>query len=321
LSPPKPTFFNLNASTVDFNPNAPKPEKWLKFLGEVLGDETAIVASQEWFGYSLAPDTTQEKIALCVGPKRSGKGTWARVLTGMLGKHSVAGPTMGSLSHQFGLEALINKPLAIISDARIGQRTDKSVIVERLLAISGEDTLTVDRKFKSAWSGRLPTRFAILTNELPSLTDGSGALVGRFIVLLFQKSFFGRENVRLTSELLAELSGILNWALDGYDSLVKRGHFVQPKNASDTIEKMERLAAPIQAFIEDMCVVGPSYEILSDALYAQYQRWCEKGGVVPSGKEWFGRLLYAAVPELREAKLKTGDGRQRYYVGIELGPF
>jgi hypothetical protein len=76
---------------------------------------------------------------------------------------------------------------------------------------------------------------------LPSLTDGSGALVGRFIVLLFQKSFYGKENVGLTRELLAELSGILNWALDGYDSLVKRGHFEQPKNASDNIKKWNDL--------------------------------------------------------------------------------
>ena len=131
--------------------------------------------------------------------------------------HPVAGPTMGSLGESFGLEPLIGKSLAIISDARIGQRTDKSVIVERLLTISGEDTLTVGRKFKQAWSGRLPTRVAILTNEMLSLADGSGALVGRFIVLLFQKSFYGRENVGLTNELIEELPGILNWAIDGYE--------------------------------------------------------------------------------------------------------
>jgi hypothetical protein len=42
------------------------------------------------------------------------------------------------------------------------------VIIERLLAISGEDQITVARKFKSAWDGHLPTRFEIFTNDLPS---------------------------------------------------------------------------------------------------------------------------------------------------------
>ena len=43
------------------------------------------------------------------------------------------------------------------------------IAVERLLSISGEDTLTIDRKYRDPWTGRLPTRFMILTNELPQV--------------------------------------------------------------------------------------------------------------------------------------------------------
>jgi putative DNA primase/helicase len=151
-----------------------------------------------------------------VGPLRCGKGTIGRVQTAMLGRNSVGGPTMSNLSETFGLESLITKPAAIISDARIGARTDKSTIVERLLSISGEDSLDVPRKYMIAWTGKLPTRFTILTNELPSLSDGSGALAGRFIILIMTKSFFGKEDPALTSKLLTELPGILNWSIEGY---------------------------------------------------------------------------------------------------------
>ena len=281
-----------------YDPQAGKPEKWLAFLDQVLVDETAISTAQEWFGYALSPDTSQQKIMIYIGPKRSGKGTMARVQTALNGKHSVAGPTMGSLGENFGLEPLITKPLAIISDARIGQRTDKSVIVERLLTISGEDTLTVGRKFKLAWTGRLPTRIAILTNEMLSLADGSGALVGRFVVLLFPTSFYGKENVGLTNELLKELPGILNWAIDGYDRLRERGHFVQPENAAETIEMMEMLGAPIKAFIRDHCDVGPTQTVGINELYGQYEEWCKQTGLKPRSKPWFGRDLSAAVPGL-----------------------
>src|SRR5262249_30317162 len=149
-----------------------------------------------------------------------------------------------SLAEHFGLQPLIDKPLAIVADARIGARTDKSAIVERLLAISGEDTMTVGRKFKSAWHGKLPTRFMILTNVLPAFSEGSGALVGRFIVLVFPRSFFGREDIGLTGKLVAELPGILNWAIAGYRRLQARGHFIQPKNAAAKIEQIEMLSAP-----------------------------------------------------------------------------
>ena len=101
---------------------------------------------------------------------------------------------MSSLGETFGLEPLITKPAAIISDARIGARSDKSAIVERLLSISGEDTQTITRKHIGAWNGKLPTRFTILTNELPSLSDGSAALAGRLIILMMIKSFYGKED-------------------------------------------------------------------------------------------------------------------------------
>jgi putative DNA primase/helicase len=195
LYPPTPNHFGLTASEVAFDPDAPDPKHWLAFLGDLFGtDESAIIALQDWFGYALSPDTSQQKILFVVGPRRSGKGTIARVLTVLLGRDSVANPTLASLQTPFGLAPLIGKPLAFITDARLGGRSDQAAITERLLSISGEDALTIDRKFMPAWTGRLPTRFTILTNELPRISDTSGALVGRLVVLVLMQSFYGRED-------------------------------------------------------------------------------------------------------------------------------
>ena len=88
------------------------------------------------------------------------------MLTELLGRGHVAGPTLASMGTNFGLSPLLGKPLAIISDARLGSAPAHTV-VERLLSITGEDMLTVDRKFRDPWSGKLPTRFVVLSNELP----------------------------------------------------------------------------------------------------------------------------------------------------------
>ena len=61
------------------------------------------------------------------------------------------------------------------------------MVVERLLSVSGEDSLTIDRKYREPWTGRLPTRFVVMTNELPRLSDSSGALASRFIVFRSDK--------------------------------------------------------------------------------------------------------------------------------------
>ena len=152
-------------------------------------------------GLLLTDDTSHHKLFMLVGPPRSGKGTIARVMQLMHGKENVAGPTLSSLAMNFGLQELIGKPVAVISDARLSGRSDAAVIAERLLSISGEDCLTIDRKHRDPWTGTLPTRFLILTNELPRIADSSGALASRFVILMLTKSFLGKEDHQLMTKL------------------------------------------------------------------------------------------------------------------------
>ena len=192
LRPHSPSFFTHHALPFPFAAESGTPAKWLQFLHELWADdESSISALQEVFGYILGGDTRQQKIFLLVGPKRGGKGTIGRVLTGLLGTHNVAAQTLAGLSTNFGLSPLIGKPLGLISDARLSGKADSNIVVERLLSVSGEDSLTVDRKYREPWTGRLTTRFVVLTNELPRLTDSSGALASRFVVFVMTRSFYG----------------------------------------------------------------------------------------------------------------------------------
>jgi putative DNA primase/helicase len=315
-----PTLFEQHVLPFDYEPDAAAPARWLTFLDELWGDdEESQKALAEWFGYVLSSDTSQQKMYLLVGPKRSGKGTIARVLTGLLGPHNTAAPTLAALTQNFGLQPLIGKPLAVVSDARLGSRANNEIAVERLLSISGEDTLTIDRKYRDPWTGRLPTRFMILTNEVPRFTDASGALASRFIVLVMTKSFFGEEDPGLTDALLAEAPGIFNWCLDGLDRLNARGYFEMPELSNAALQRLQDLASPVGAFVRDRCQVGPAYEVDKDDLFAAWKDWCVGEGKERAGtKAVFYRDLNAAYPGLTESKLRADGSRQRIYRGIGL---
>ena len=318
--PPTPRFFATNSLGYDFLPTAPPASAWLGFLAALWPDDFESVAVlQEWIGYCLLPDTSQQKILMCVGPKRSGKGTIARVLTRLVGADNCCAPTMASLTMNFGLSPLLGKTLAVISDARLSGRTDTAVVVERLLSISGEDAQTVDRKHMRHVTARLPVRFVILTNELPRLNDPSGALVGRLLVLPMVRSWFGKEDTTLTDKLLGELPGILLWAIEGWRRLRERGRFVQPANGERLVEDLEDLTSPVGAFVRECCETGAGREVEVQNLFNRWKRWCDEKGRREHGTEQtFGRDLRAAVPGLDTARPRRGEDRVRVYSGIRL---
>lgn len=160
LLAPTPDFFTRNALAFSYDSNAPEPQKWLEFLSSIWSaDQASINTLQEIFGYLLTNDTAQQKIFLLVGPTRSGKGTIARVLTELVGKKNTCAPSLNNLGDGFGLQPLIGKQVAIVSDMRMSRKTDQAAIAENLLRISGEDLVTADRE-RSTGSRIRPDKIA-----------------------------------------------------------------------------------------------------------------------------------------------------------------
>lgn len=318
---PTPRFFSPNCLDFDFDLKAPTPTAWLSFLAELWPDDPQSVGTlQEWVGYLLTPDTRQQKIMLLVGPKRSGKGTIARVLRGLVGADNVACPTLSGLGTNFGLWPLIGKTVAMIQDARLSGKTDAAAVAERLLSISGEDAQTIDRKNLSHVTAKLYARFMLLSNELPKLSDSSGALPGRMILLRLTRSWYSQEDTALTDRLLAELPGILLWAIAGWQRLRERGHFVQPDAGAGMIGELADLASPVGAFVRERCQVGSGCQIERSTLFDAWKRWCEEQGREhPGDSATFGRNLRAVVPALGDAQPRTDTGdRVRVYEGLCL---
>ena len=319
-----PRFFTRNALTFDYRPDASTPEEWLAFLkslwppaAEEKPDEIALL--QEIFGYVLIPDTSQQKIFLMVGPTRSGKGTIARVLTELVGPPNICAPSLADFGETFGLESALGKQLAILSDVRLDRNAKHAAIAEALLRVSGEDAVTVKRKYKSAWDGRLAVRFLLLSNVMPRFSDASPALANRFVPLLMDQSFLGKEDHDLLNKLLPELPGILNWAIEGWRRLRKRGRFNLPQSSKDAIQQLIELAAPVATFLREKCVLDPDAEVSKAELFDWWKDWCYHNGSLPGALNSFSAQLYAATSaKVRSKKSRNGEARVMVFAGLRL---
>jgi putative DNA primase/helicase len=316
---PTPAFFSPVVLEFDFDASAGEPVEWLSFLNSVWpSDQPSIDTLQEWFGYCLLTDTRLHKMLLILGPTRAGKRIITSILTALVGAGNVANPTFGDLGGSFGLAPLLGKTLAVIPDARLGWRADEATVTERLLSITGEDTQPVNRKFKDPLYVRLPVRFVITTNLLPSMSDSSQALAGRLLVLRQTKSWMGNEDLFLLDRLKPELPGILLWALEGWRRLCQRGRFVQPETGADLLRTFEDLTNPVGCFLRECCVAGPDCRARPEDLYGRWRRWCEQTGNEPGQIGLFCRNLRGTLPELEDVWPRGKLGRQHHYRGVRL---
>ena len=216
--------------------------------------------------------------------------------------------------------ALLEKRLALIADLRSAGR-DSGAIVERLLAVVGEDPVNIDRKNRDVLTNvRLPIRFAIASNQMPRLPDNAGALAARALVLEMPNSFIGQEDHGLPERLTspAELSGILLWALDGLPRLRERGRFLQPVAGQAHLDELRDLNSPLKVFTGDCCEIDPDALAPVDDVYRRYTDWSQQNGDRPLPVNLFTRDLRVAMGgKLKIIRPRSPD-RRRCFVGLRL---
>lgn len=314
-----PLFFNTHCLPFDYDPNAARPRRWLRFLDEAWPDDPDSHALlQEWFGYVLSGRTDLQKMLLLIGVSRSGKGTIARILREMISAHAYIGLSSRDLAGDFGLAPLIGKTLAVFSDDRMTVRGTN--VVENILRITGEDAVTANRKGIDHWLGSLTVRLMFMSNEVPTFPDAAQAVTNRILPLYMGVSWLGNEDPGLLDDLVLELPGIFNWSLDGLARLsANGGRFTDAASAHRVRELVQSGASPIAEFVGEMCFVGPDHWVSKDQLFERWHLWCIANRHEPGSKVHFARKLFAAYGTTIQEARRGGKGAQVLgYSGIGL---
>ena len=323
IRPHTPELFLTASSPVTFDPAAPKPERWLRFLHHDLfpGRPDAVRLLRQWIGYQLTPDVSLQKMLFLIGPPRCGKGTILRLIGDLVGPRNVAVVTLKKLGGQFGLQPLLGKSALLLGDVWVSSGRDRSAVVEHLLSIMGQDVMTVDRKNQTMVTGPLPLKVTAASNENLALPDASGALASRFLPLQFTESFVGREDPLLYGRLSEELPGILLWAAGGLSDLRTTGRFHEPAETVRLRDEMTELSSPVKAFLRDCCERRPNGEVPADRLRQRYAEWCRSRGIPVPDAAQFGRDLKAAEPSISAGQSRKYNADRRavsVYRGVAL---
>ncbi|WP_223421204.1 DNA primase family protein [Tateyamaria pelophila] len=246
-----PAFFATAWIDAHWNPQASINGTALEgFLQDMMGGSDQITLLQEITGYLLSGSTDLQKAFMIIGKRRSGKGTYTKLLKALL-KGSVASIRSTQIGETFTLEAAIDKSLLIVPDIRLSKDSNFAAMAETILTVTGEDHVDIARKHKTAWRGETTARLLMMANSIPLFRDSDGVLASRFQYLTCPNSFYGREDRTLPTRLMTELDVMLMWGVQGWQRLQRNNRFTETKTHKDLMMQSEVRMNPVGAWVAE----------------------------------------------------------------------
>jgi len=296
----------------EYEKEAQAPE-FDKFLKEVLPDEDVRMYVQEYIGYTLLPDCRFQRAQFWLGGGSNGKSTLAEIVGGL---HE--NPTALQLDQLegFNLTGLLGASLVYVDEtpARINEQKLKVLISGGLVQ--------VDRKYREAITFRPTAKWIVCGNNLPSISDHSEGFWRRFPIIPFNAHFpDAKQDPLLAKRIISsELSGILNWALEGLVRLLKRGRFgTLPLAVALAISNGKQEANSVMAwwYSNDDHEVHPTASVTKDDVFTNYKEWAVFNGMTPVKSPNFWKRFRDVVGEFTESR--SSIGKRPRMVNIILG--
>jgi P4 family phage/plasmid primase-like protien len=321
LRPHTPDYFSTVCLPYEYDPAAEPPVKFLAMLKRVLGDDELAGLMQEWFGYHLIRSTDAQRFMLFTGEGGNGKGTVCATLEAMLGRDNVSSVSLSDIGKEYGLHLTHGKLANISADvSELGETNEGT-----LRMLTSGDKMTFNQKFKPLYNARPTARLTFCCNDVPRFSDRSEGLPRRMLFVPFRVQITEEERVAGMDkpdfwERSGELPGILNWALEGLNRLLKRGmRFVEPKVCQVAKEEHRQISNPVRRFLKEHFEYDPEAPPLSsERLYQSYKVWARNHGYdhplsEPKLVKEVERLFPKATKERHSFK---GDGRKMAWFGL-----
>jgi putative DNA primase/helicase len=316
LLPHNPKYPFLQQIPVEYKEGMDCP-RIKEFLEQVAHKED-IPIIQEFVGYCLYRKHCFHRAMLLVGNGRNGKSTLLSLIRKFLGEQNVATPSLQALcNNRFAPAELYGKLACIHADLPFSRLVSTGMFK----MLTGEDMIYAEKKRKDPFYFYNYAKLLFSTNRPPLVDDTTEAFWSRWIVIEFPNTFpenDPRTDPRILDKLTTpeELSGMLNWALEGLKRLLKQGHFSISKTSTEMQEKWASYSDSLRYFVLKAVKPEPSAWIEKGAFYEAYCKFCEDHDIAPQEKAMVGRRLPTLVPVTEIYKL----GRIRAWKGITLLP-
>lgn len=299
----------FNTLTGRFNPH--RKDNWLRTVNSVdyskanPGENLAEHAPHFWQWLTRAANRQSEKqerilAALFMvlanrydwqlflevtGPGGSGKSIMAEIATMLAGKDNTTSATIETLESSRERAAVIGYSLIILPDQEKWSGDGAGI-----KAITGGDAVSVDPKYRDAYSTHIPAVILAVNNNPMRFTDRSGGVSRRRVILHFPEQIAPEErDPQLRDKISLELAIIVRQLMQQFSQPATARNLLQAQQNSDEAISIKRDADPVFDFCGYLeALVQPSGMYMGNAnivprqprnyLYHAYLAYMEANG-------------------------------------------
>lgn len=275
------------------------------WLNEAIPDSEDQSMLFQYMAYSMTLDTGAQKFLLFCGPGGTGKSTVLKLIEEIIGKSNVSNVSLQGLQDRFAPAELFLKQANICADIPLTALSE----VDMIKKLTGEDTISADRKFKKAYTFRSYARLFFSANDIPYIAEKTNAFYRRMLILKMDHS---PETVDpdLFDKLRTEIPHIITRAVE--ELYCSGGEIDASENCKMEVRAARKNSDTIEAFICDRCESGDKFRTDAATLYRMYQNYC----TLEERKSVTRRMFYS---ELAKRGYERRRGKSNYdIVGIRL---
>jgi putative DNA primase/helicase len=276
-----------------YDPTAEAPG-FNNFIQQIsLNDVEVINILQESAG-AIHSHKKLEKIIILYGGGSNGKSTYLQIIQAVLGQTNVSNMTMKDLI--CGDKAENNRAQLIDKKLNISTELDSNGIRDHALikTLASREPITVKYLYANTFTTDNYAMLWFACNDLPKNVEHNHGFFRRFLLIPFNYKIEERnQDFNLISKIIKnELSGILNWIVEGHQRLDRNNGFSHCNKSNELMEEYKANTNNVILFMQEMNYIPDRQRSkLFKNVYKDYLNYCnEYKYKAVSNKEFSKRL-------------------------------
>ena len=302
----------------------------IKHFKLVLKNKDDIKTMQELFGDLLRKEYRYEKSVMLNGYGRNGKSKTLTLIKAFLGPDNCSSISLEQLeTDQYAVGNLFGKMANLASDL------SKTVLKKTGLFRNcvGRDMITANRKNKTHINFVNYAKMFFACNELPITYDTTDGFWSKWIYFDFPYKFVDKEEYeqlkdkkmfRIKDENIIdklttpeELSGLLNWAIEGLKRLDQQRHYSSNKTSEEIKKLWIRKSDSLRAFTMDCIKEDYDSFITKKKFRYVYLLYCRRNKINPCSDKYIKKVL-AEKFGVMEGRRSIEDKQEYVWEGIKF---